>query len=313
MDALEKDRLPQAFRVKEITLREGFRAPDQICTPRIGAAELTYPDAIISHPKFTKLQTVNILPDFPTSFHPLVFPTPIFQFGLQLLRTPLTRFNYGMPLESTTNSSSRQQLKILQPRYLDLTFVTPTIELFTELKDLVSSTTQCLSIRYVAVRGVPNASLFLCEPLQAFKRINIYLNLPRPRRRIAGTGNDRHIVDEPDPAGERLVTNLVAAMEIADEDVQARYRIFKVDDWDVAGQVHSAPRTRLWPLHDLEDESKAPSSQLAIMDTKDTLTTGEPTGAGPSVTKTKSESWERQTNLRLLGGLINLRLESKKR
>ena len=218
-----------------------------------------------------------------------------------------------MPLESTTNSSSRQQLKILQPRYLDLTFVTPTIELFTELKDLVSSTTECLSIRYVAVRGVPNASLFLCEPLQAFKRIDIYLNLPRPRRRIAGTGNDRHIVDEPDPAGERLVTNLVAAMEIADEDVQARYRIFKVDDWDVAGQVHSAPRTRLWPLHDLEDESKAPSSQLAIMDTKDTLTTGEPTGAGPSVTKTKSESWERQTNLRLLGGLINLRLESKKR
>ena len=217
-----------------------------------------------------------------------------------------------MPLESTTNSSSRQQLKILQPRYLDLTFVTPTIEIFTELKDLVSSTTECLSIRYVAVRGVPNASLFLCEPLQAFKRINIYLNLPRPRRRIAGTGNDRHIVDEPDPAGERLVTNLVAAMEIADEDVQARYRIFKVDDWDVAGQVHSAPRTRLWPLHDFDEESEA-ASQLAITDAKDTLTPGEPTGAGPSVTKTKSERWERQTNLRLLGGLINLRLESKKR
>ena len=36
MDALERDHLPQAFRVKEITLREGFRAPDQICTSRIG-------------------------------------------------------------------------------------------------------------------------------------------------------------------------------------------------------------------------------------------------------------------------------------
>lgn len=221
-----------------------------------------------------------------------------------------------MPLESTTNSSSRQQLKILQPRYLDLTFVTPTIELFTELKDLVSSTTECLSIRYVAVRGVPNASLFLCEPLQAFKRINIYLNLPRPRRRIAGTGNDRHIVDEPDPAGERLVTNLIAALEIADEETQARYRIVKVDDWDVAGQVHSAPRTRLWPLHDLNDELRSrqegTSSQLTV-DPKDSLATVEPTGAGPSVTKTKSQRWERETNLRLLGGLINLRLESKKR
>jgi hypothetical protein len=215
-----------------------------------------------------------------------------------------------MPLESTTNSSSRQQLKILRPRYLDLTFVTPSVGLFTELKDLVSSTTECLSIRYVAARAVPNASVFLCPPLQAFKRINIYLNLPRPRRRIAGEGNDRRIVDEDDPAGQRLVTQLIEAMELADDETQARYRIWKVENWDVAGQVHSAPRTRLWPVHDEElrsDHNESYSAEAVII-SKEVPSTAV---AGPSVPK--SERWERETNLRLLGGLINLRLESKKR
>lgn len=215
-----------------------------------------------------------------------------------------------MPLESTTNASSRQQLKILRPRYLDLTFVTPTLDLFTELKDLVASTTECLSIRFVAVRTVPNASIFLCPPLQSFKRININLNLPRPRRRIAGSGSDRHIVDEPDAAGERLVTNLVAALEIADDETQARYRIWKVDDWDVAGQVHSAPRTRIWPILDEEagDPHDDPSPTAVVTKSDCAVSTAI---AGPSVVK--SDRWERETNLRLLGGLINLRLESKKR
>jgi hypothetical protein len=234
----------------------------------------------------------------------MVFPTPIFPFGLQLVRTgSLVRFNYGMPLESTTNPSSRQQLKILRPRFLDITTVAPTIELFTELKDLVASTTDCLSIRFVSVRAVPNASVLLCPPLQEFKRINIYLNLRRPTRRLAGTADERHIIDEPDAAGQRLITQLIDSLDLADEETQARYCVWKVDGWDLAGQAHAAPRTRLWPV--LDDELETVTSSEIKSDQALAKLDSSSTGARP-------QGWERQTNLRLLGGLINLRLESKK-
>lgn len=245
------------------------------------------------------------MPDYPTSFHPLVFPTPIFPFGLQLVRTKsLVRFNYGMPLESTTNPSSRQQFKIMQPRYLDITTVTPTVELFTEIKDLVASTTDTLSIRFVSVRAVPHASIFLCAPLQEFKRIDLYLNLRRPTRRLAGEGDSRHIVDEPDAAGQRLITQLIDGLELSDQETQTRYRIWRVDDWDLAGSAHDALRTRLWPV--LDDQLEEASSGNAKSDQ---------TVANPESSKAtaKPQRWERETNLRLLGGLINLRLESKKR
>lgn len=304
-----KEGHPQAPRVKTITLREGFRSPAEICTYPLLVRTLTL-DTIISDARFTNLKTINVLPDYPTSFHPLVLVTPIFPFGLQLVRpnTALDHFNYGMPLESTTNPSSRQHLKTLRPRLLDLTFATPTVALFAELQGLVASTTEILSIRFVAARGIPNASVFLCPPLQSFKRIELLLNLPRPRRRIVGTGTESHLEDDPDTPGHRLVSQLVDAMEMADDETQARYRIWKVDDWDIPGQAHVASRTRLWPKsNDLEDE------KLLAHDNTEKTNVSSVTVAEASTTSSRSQRWERETNLRLLGGLINLRLESKKR
>jgi hypothetical protein len=310
MTVLEsKEGHPQASRVKTITLREGFRSPGEICMYKTSVIDLT-PDTIVSDGRFKNLEVIKILPDYPTSFNSLVFVTPIFPFGLQLVRPnhALDRFNYGMPLESTTNPSSRQHLKTLRPRLLDLTFATPSVDLFTEMKDLVASTTEVLSIRFVAARGIPPASVFLCPPLQSFKRIELILNLPRPRRRIVGTGAESHLEDDPDTPGNRLVTQLVDAMEMEDDETQARYQIWKVDDWDVPGQAHNAPRTRLWPkANEIENEKAPPLAD------SDKINDSAVTVTEASASNTRSQRWERETNLRLLGGLINLRLESKKR
>lgn len=253
---------------------------------------------------------ITIMPDYPTSFHQLVFAIPAFPFGLQLVRTtkPTTSFTYGLPLESTTNSTSRQQLKRLQVPRLSLTFVTPSTSILSELKGL-ADTTEHLTIRYVPLRGLVDARIFLCEALQAFRKIELNLLLPRPRMMMVGSGVDRTVVEDPESPGQRFVTDLLNALELADEDVQERYTVVRLDEWDIPGRAHKATRTKLWPkeaLWDLdletldEDPSNGPieASESSIQ---------------PAKSKKKPEHWERETNLRLLGGLFNLRLESKKK
>jgi hypothetical protein len=236
----------------------------------------------------------------------------MFPFGLQLVRasSQLDEFTYGMPLDTTTNPSSRQHLKTLHPRALGLTVLNPTIDLFEEIKKLVASTTEILTLRFVEARGLPNPSIFLCEPLQAFKRIDLHLNLLRSRKIFVGTGPDRHLIDDPDPPGDRLVTQLVDALELSDEETQNRYRVWRIEDWNIPGQVHNATRTQIWPKRLLEIESEV--KQIASpIEQNDGVSSNAV--AGSSTTAAVTERWDRETNLRLLGGLINLRLERKKR
>lgn len=250
------------------------------------------------------------MPDYPTSFHPLVFAIPLFPFGLQLIRPakPLLSFTYGLPIESTTNSASRQQLKVVGAPSLSVSCVTPTIALFTELKELVGSTAQSLTIRYVGVRRLVEPDLFLSLPLQSFSKIRLILNLPRPRKTFVGTGSDRTLIDDPQSPGLLFLSTLMDRMELADEEVQDRYEIWSVENWDIPGQAHNADKTQVWPkkvLWDAEYEEEAEVETRAEVKRSPSSTESTKTG--------RPAHWDRQTNLRLLGGLINLRLESHKR
>lgn len=248
------------------------------------------------------LEVISILPDYPTSFHQLVPPVPTFLFGFQLIRTrkPMKSLTYGFPLESTTNSASRQQLKALRPPKLNLTFDMPTVSLFQELKDAVSETTEVFGIRYLPTRRLVDHQMFLCEPLQSFKKIHLYLNLPRPRSIMIGPPNHRSMEEDPQSPLVLFVTSLISAMEAAEPEVQDRYTIWKVDGWDTPGQVKNATKTRIWPAQvlfslDFDDDGAAPE-QIEE----------------PVAERSETKHWERETNFKLFGGLLNLSLESKK-
>lgn len=252
------------------------------------------------------------MPDYPTSFHQLVFAIPLFPFGLQLIRPPesLTSFTYGFPLDSTTNSASRQQLKTIQSSHLSISLVSPTLGLFTELEGLVGSTTEELTLRYVGVRTMVDSTMFLSTPLQAFPKVRLVLNLPRARKTFVGTGAERTLVDDPQSPTVRFLSSLLEAVEVADRDIQERYEIWNVENWDIPGQAHNAERTRLWPksvLWDMDSEDDLNSEKLEELASPEVSRNAGPSGAG------RPAHWDRQTNLRLLGGLINLRLESHKR
>jgi hypothetical protein len=251
-----------------------------------------------------------------------------FPFGLQLVRTvrPLRSLTYGLPLESTTNASSRQGLKALAPRHLSLTFDRPTVALFTELKDLLADTLERLTIRYVPSRVLVNPrEVLLCEPLQKFKRVELQLLLPRPRMTLLGTGVERTLGEDPESPRRRFIDGVIAALEDASEETQEAYEVYVVANWDIPGRAHLAEPTRIWPVESAvnvlfdEAEEAAEVNEKEAARVVGTAREDEKKGfarvgggASGSASKDRSEHWERETNLRLLGGLFNLRLESKK-
>lgn len=260
------------------------------------------------------------MPDYPTSFHQLVFAIPSFPFGLQLVRTakPMKAFTYGLPLESTTNTVSRDRLRSLAPARLSLTFVRPTIALFDELKSLVAESTRLFTIRYVPLRGFVEASVFLCPALAEFDNVEIHLLLPRPRMTFIGTGDSRRLVEDPESPGKRFVQALEDGLELAPAETQAKYTVWTVDEWDIPGRAHKAVKSKLWPKEALWDMDAEFNFDADTADDKVTSSSLETkTESAKSYAKTEKGKgrpahWERETNLRLLGGLFNLRLESKK-
>lgn len=250
------------------------------------------------------------MPDHPTSYDQLIYAIPSFPFGLQLVRTtkPLESLTFGLPLESTTNSASRQHLKTLKTPSLSLTFGKPTTSLFSELREL-ADTTSHLTIRYVPQRGFVDSNMFLSDPLQAFPRIELYLLLPRPRMMMVGSGDNRTIAEDPESPAKRFVTELIDTLEISSEEMQERYTVWLMDGWDIPGRAHKATKTKLWPKEafwDMEAEIADEEKPAQPEDKRgETIV--------PTKAKGKQAYWERETNLRLLGGLFNLRLESKKR
>ena len=252
---------------------------------------LAHLDTILSNPRMINLESISILPDYPTPFHQFVSAVAPFNFGLQLVRTqrPIKSLTYGLPLELTTNPSSRQHLRHLGPPRLDLTFMRPSVELFNELTGLVRGTTTHLGIRYVPTRNLVAHDVFLCESLEAFERIDIHLHLPRAR--LTPNGED------PMSTFVTLMNSLISALESSSEQVQRRYKVWKVEGWETAGQVASATRTRLWPAAVLFDlDATEPIEEIE----------SEP------VRTTSDDNWERETNYKLLGGMISLNLESKR-
>lgn len=292
---------------------------------------LTILDDILSCPSLDNLESISILPDYPTPYHPLVPSIPAFNFGFQLIRTQRSRLKslvYGMPLESTTNEASRQQLSILRPSRLTLSFVRPTIPLFKELATLVGETTDDLTIRYIPTGSgkLVAANILLCEPLQSFKRVSIFLYLPKSRVAVPGPfGSTSYIPQKDQPAISEFIASLISALEVESEEVQERYEVWRMDGWEIPGAAQLAAKTRLWP-EDSEVEATGGGLALGGIEKGDgTLApagsqSGAPGGSqggkGSGILKREApkerQHWDRETNLKLLGGLVNLRLESKK-
>jgi hypothetical protein len=239
---------------------------------------------------------------------------------------------YGLPLESTTNEASRQQLAVLRPSKLTLSFVRPTVPLFKELEGLVGETTDVLEIRYIPAGSGRLAlpSVLICDPLQAFKKVVIYLYLPRTRIEVPGPfGASAYIPGKDQPAVSEFLASLISALEVESQEVQERYEVWRVEGWQIPGAAQMATKERLWPEVLVEAEVTEVSG-LAIGDEAASAVAESAAAvipAGPSgwskagskattsgkqpVTKER-DHWDRETNLRLLGGLVNLRLESKK-
>ena len=261
----------------------------------------------------TELESISILPDFPTSFDPLVSSVPTFPFGLQLVRTqkPIKSLAFGLPLELSTNPSSRQHLKVLKPPKLEITLSRPTSGIFTELRDLVAETTDQLGIRYIPLRTLVGPEVLLCPELQSFQRVNLYLHLPRPNLVMVGPPDAQTLGEDPASPITRFTTSLLAALEASNAETQKRYTVWKLEGWETAGQVANATRTRIWPTavlfdHEFDYDSNAP--------TPDKEAPPPPPEPEQKVVKRSNEAkhWERETNLRLFGGLFNLSLESKR-
>lgn len=319
-DLLEGKKPPEFLRqAKTMTLKEGFQSPSDLC--KLSLCSLwKYPlqiDAVLSCPQLDNLESISILPDYPTPYHPLVPPIPTFTFGFQLIRTKkkrLSSLTYGLPLESSTNEASRQQLGVLQPNHLSLTFVRPTLALFKELSDIVGKTTDILDIRYIPNTTIVSHTMFLCDPLQQFKKVHLLLYLPRPRLDLAGIGlGTPNAPREDAPAIATFLASLLSALEAQEKEVQKRYTVTRVDNWDIPGMAEKATRTKLWPaevLFDEDDEEDIFAVEEKGKD-KEVITQRQSVPVQPAPPGERKH-WERETNLRLLGGLVNLRLESKK-
>lgn len=173
-------------------------------------------------------------------------------------------------------------------------------------------------------------STLLCEPLQSFKKVIIYLYLPRSKVEVPGPfGSSQYIPQKDQPVVSEFIASLVSALEVEDEDMRERYEVWRVEAWDIPGLAHLATKARLWPEVTEEEEAQAKSlikakeRQTSITEKMGAMISGEKSEAGSSKDGEKAggpkqevvkerKNWDRETNLRLLGGLVNLRLESKK-
>jgi len=162
-----------------------------------------------------------------------------------------------------------------------------------------------------------DCSVLLCEPLQSFKKINLYLNLPRAKRVLSGPEGNRILIDDPSSPVLVYVTRLISLLEVADLEVQKRYTVYNVSDWEIPGGNSKGKAKKIWPFEEITEEE----GLMDEMDEMDELISGSSSGKTKKVVekekkkeerKSDSQQWERQTDLRLFGGLIGLRLESKK-
>ena len=172
-----------------------------------------------------------------------------------------------------------------------------------------TSRTEVLSLRYIPPidRPLVDPRIFISDALRSFPRIIIYL--PRfttfARLPYLGEWTDPH--NTPPTSFSQRVVDLVAS----DEDFcDGKISVWLVGDGlDTGGDERAEEEERrlsrggkrIWPVVVEED------GEGGLVEKMGGLEVGEK-GKG----KGKSELWERQTDLRLFGGLIGVRMESKK-
>jgi len=272
-----------------------------------------------------------LFPYSPSPFDEIVAPFP---FGLQLIPVPsetrprLKHLTLGMPLEMTTNAAQRQHLAELAPEKLSITVLRPSRSLFQELASRLPEVIDTLSIRYLNINmdaDLVDPAIFVASTLGAFKHVHIHL----PAR--ASSIAHHNFINRPDPSvtfADRMVDLI-----LADKDRQEKYTVWIEDqrsgfnlDLSRREQILYQPQATEkdkvlfdvdFDFDAVQEPARASSTtQPAVGNSSRTTTASSsaPTGSNGPKGKGKEERvWDRETNLQLLGGLISLRMESKKR
>ncbi|KAJ9113004.1 hypothetical protein QFC22_006100 [Naganishia vaughanmartiniae] len=248
-------------------------------------------------------------------------------------RKRLDKLTLGLPLDLSTNAVSRQHLRLLRPKRLEITLLLRQhVELFEELADLLEGNTDELCIRFLAsdqTHELCNPRDIVSSQMDRFGKVDIHLptltssamNRPYQGQQDRHTSFADHVI------------NLIAL----DEERRKRYTVW-VEQPDMPdgpmgpmgglGAGWLKPRERVvWerPVEHadgtgsrdvlfVDDEYEQEQNELGQSSTKQGkqpatravhLETQAAGGAGAG-------HWERETHLKLLGGLVSLRLESKK-
>lgn len=257
----------------------------------------------------TNVQSVSIMPRYPFSpnpFEPILHP---FDFGLQLVPAPppgshgLRHFELGLPLDMCTNKAQRQHLKELRLESLAITVIRPDVALFRELADLLADSVGRLSIRYfhflsATSRELCDPAVLVCEPLDRFKKVDLHLPWVASSQHVyVNRGQSSR------PFADRVVQLIT---DTPDESRLFRYsaRIQQSDERSYNSNGGSEQ-----VLYEPPNAQPAVVIDAASSENEVAATSGSSAAAPPAK---KDEHWARETNLKLLGGLISLRLESKK-
>lgn len=243
-------------------------------------------------------------------------------------------FTFGLPLELSTNKVSRQHLALLAPHRLEITLLLQNNpQLMTELADLLTDKITSLSIRYLAsdrtTHELPDPALLLSPTMDRFRTIDIHLpaatapsRVPAiiPNRPFAGHQNPP--LDDTSSFSQRIV-DLISL----DPDRRKRYAVWLEGEAPMGGfgpvaikaEEHTIWEREMdvsWPVRNEEpadDLARGVSKEAGSSVEKDR---GEGAGKKAGVRDDEADAgtdhWERETNLRLFGGLLSLRLESKK-
>lgn len=301
-------------------------APADLISP------VTSADALLTSPHLKSLTSLSILPLYPHPSSPFSEPPRPFPLGLQLIpvraSNPLQTLNIGIPLELCTTEAARQHLSRLRPRELGVSLRNLTEEMLVELEALVggprvgleedaydshdrdteladdarSRGTELVSIRYLPTRDRPfvDPSLFIHPSLTAFPHLTIYLpkmasypQLPYPGQAI-GTGPDR-------VSFAQKVVDLIASDAVF--GAEGRVTVWVERGEGALGEALGGDGAeRIWPVAIEGEGVEEVEGKMGA------LTVGEQ--GDEQGEKGVEKGWERQTDLRLFGGLIGVRMES---
>ncbi|KAJ9094292.1 hypothetical protein QFC21_006118 [Naganishia friedmannii] len=246
-------------------------------------------------------------------------------------RKRLHKLTLGLPLDLSTNAVSRQHLRLLRPKRLEITLLLrPHPELFTELADLLEGNTDELCIRFLAsdqTHELCNPREIVVAQLDRFNKVDFHLpaltssamNRPYQGQQDRHTSFADHVVNliALDEERRKRYTVWVEQPERPDGPMgpmgglgagwlKPQERVAWERQVDVA---EGAGRRDVRFVDDQDEREQSKSEMSSIKQGKQPANRNANTGsqaAGGSGT----EHWERETHLKLLGGLLSLRLES---